>query len=149
MAFSRRAVIPWLTLLPAVLASTIAVWGLLSARRESFDLGFFTDPYFVSTLTFSLKQAALSCVLALLLALPVARALTFMPQLFGRRWFMTLTALAFVMPSFVLITGLMILLGANGWLNFGDPRPWSLFGLQGILLAHVSLNMPLAVRVLS
>ena len=148
MAFSRRAVIPWLTLLPAVLASTIAVWGLLSARRESFDLGFFTDPYFVSTLTFSLKQAALSCVLALLLALPVARALTFMPQLLGRRWFMTLTALAFVMPSFVLITGLMILLGANGWLNFGDPRPWSLFGLQGILLAHVYLNMPLAVRVL-
>lgn len=148
MALSRRTVVPWLTLLPAVLATSIALLGLFGARRENFDLGFYTDPYFVSTLSFSLKQALLSTTLALLLALPIARALTFMPRLLGRRWFMTLTALAFVMPSFVLITGLMILLGANGWLNFGDPQPWSLFGLQGILIAHVYLNMPLAVRVM-
>lgn len=122
--------------------------GLFGARREPFSGAFFTDPFFTHTLSFSLFQAVASCLLSLILAVPIARALTFHPTLVARRWFLTLTALAFVMPSFVLITGLMILFGADGWLNFGQDRPWSLFGLQGILLAHVYLNLPLAVRVM-
>lgn len=148
MAHSSRKLSRWLVLLPVLAASAIAIIGLFSHRREQFSLQLLQDPYLHNILNFSLTQAALSCLLSILLAIPVARALLFFPNMVGRRLFLSLSALAFVMPSFVLITGLIILLGAQGWfINIlGDN--WKLFGWNGILIAHVYLNMPLAIRVI-
>lgn len=148
MAFIGRQLSLWAALIPIILASALALAGILGHRREAFSLDLLLDPYLHSILQFSLIQAAISCLLALLIAYPIARILLYFPNIFARRLFLSLCALAFVMPSFILITGIIILLGADGWLLpvLGDN--WKLFGWNGILIAHVYLNMPLAIRVL-
>lgn len=148
MALISRQLSHWAALIPIILASALALAGLFSHRREAFSLDLLLDPYLHNILQFSLKQAAISCLLAILLAYPIARILLYFPTIAARRLYLSMCALAFVMPSFILITGIIILLGAEGWLLplLGDN--WKLFGWNGILIAHVYLNMPLAIRVL-
>ncbi len=78
----------------------------------------------------------------------MARALYYRPDLRARRGFLSLCLLSFVMPTLVLITGLVALLGRSGLLTPLLGEHWNLYGLTGILIAHVYLNMPLAVRVM-
>ena len=112
------------------------------------DLQLLSDPYIIQILLFSVKQAGLSALLSVLLAIPLARAIYFLPRLAGRTLFLKLCLLSFVMPTLVLITGLVALSGRSGLLTPWLGEDWNLYGLQGILLAHIYLNMPLAVRVL-
>ncbi len=112
------------------------------------DWSLLEDAYFHRVLLFSLQQAGLSALLSMLLAWPVARAIYYLPGLPGSRQFLSFCVLCFVMPTLILITGLVSLLGRSGLLTplLGDD--WNLYGLNGILLAHLYLNMPFAVRVL-
>ena len=56
------------------------------------------------------------------------------------------------MPTLIVVTGLVILFGKAGvlapMLEMLSGGHWQLYGLSGILLAHVYLNMPFVVRVL-
>ncbi len=112
------------------------------------DWSLLQDAYYHQVLWFSLQQAGLSALLSILLAWPVARAIYYLPDLAGRRAFLSLCILCFVMPTLVLITGLVALLGRSGLLTPWLGEHWNLYGLNGILLAHIYLNMPFAVRVL-
>jgi len=141
-----------LSLLLLLSLTVLAFYGLMgfaSSRGESgTDWSLLQDDYFWSILGFSLKQAGLSALLSVLLAWPIARALYYSSWLPFRSGFLSLCLLCFVMPAFVLTTGLIVLLGGSGFLTAGLGENWSLYGLQGILIAHVYLNMPFAVRVL-
>lgn len=142
----------WLALSASVLVTGLAFQGLIGFSNEGPDWTLLGDDYFQQILLFSLKQALLSALLSVLFAWPVARALYYLPGLPGRRAFLALCLLCFVMPTLVLITGLVALLGHSGLLSplisaLSGER-WNLYGLSGILLAHLFLNMPFAVRVL-
>ncbi len=132
-----------------------ALSGLLLRRDESMglDAGLLADPYIHHVLGFTVWQALLSTLLSLLLAIPLARALHYHATPRVRRLLLTLSLLAFAMPTLVLITGLILLLGRHGLLTgllaSVTDAGWTLYGLPGILLAHVYLNLPLAVRILS
>ena len=133
--------------------TVFAFYGLMgfsSDRGNSgADWSLLHDSYFWSILGFSFKQAGLSAVLSILLAWPIARALYYSPWLPFRSGFLSLCLLCFIMPTLVLITGLVVLLGRSGLLVSGWwAEGWNLYGLHGILIAHVYLNMPFAVRVL-
>lgn len=110
------------------------------------------DPYLQRVVTFSLWQATLSTVLSLSLALPVALSLAHMPRFAGRRLIVALFSLSLVIPAIVAIYGIVAVFGRTGWisgvLSWLSFPPLQLYGLQGILLAHVFFNMPLAARVL-
>ncbi|MDX9699031.1 MAG: ABC transporter permease subunit [Rhodocyclaceae bacterium] len=106
------------------------------------------EAWFWQVLRFSLWQALLSAVLAVGLALPVARAVALDPGLPARAAFLRLCLLCFVMPPLVLVTGLVVLLGRSGWLSPWLGEGWNLYGLAGIVIAHVYLNLPFALRVL-
>ena len=132
-----------------ILITTLAFYGLIGFDGAHLKIRLLTDPYILQILSFSLKQAGLSALLSVALALPIARALHFMPQLTARKAFLSLCLLSFVMPTLVLITGLVALLGRTGLIAPLLPGDWNLYGLNGILIAHIYLNTPLAVRVLS
>ncbi|MFT5608768.1 MAG: thiamine transport system permease protein [Parvicella sp.] len=135
--------------LALLLGPTILAFAALSGfDKQGLDWGLLKDPYLQGVLWFSLKQAALSALLSVLIALPIARALYYVPALPGRRAFLKLCLLCFVLPTLVLLTGLVVLLGHAGWLSPLLGEEWNLYGLHGILLAHIFLNMPFAVRVL-
>lgn len=140
-----------LALAAVVLMTVLAFQGLIGLSSEGPDWTLLSDPYFHQILKFTLQQALLSALISVLLAWPVARALFYLPNLPGRRSFLGLCLLCFVMPTLVLITGLVALLGRSGLatplLDAITGDRWNLYGLNGILLAHVLLNMPFAVRV--
>jgi len=137
------------TALALVLGPTLlALAALTGFDKEGLDWELLKDPYLQGILWFSLKQALLSAALSVLIALPIARALYYVPTLPGHRHFLRLCLLCFVLPTLVLITGLVVLLGHSGWLTPLLGEEWNLYGLHGILLAHICLNMPFAARVL-
>ncbi|WP_020558715.1 ABC transporter permease subunit [Thiofilum flexile] len=136
-----------LALLSLVGLTVLAFYGLLRFSSD-ITLNSLADPYIHGIVWFSIKQAALSALLSVVLGYLIARALYYSPQLRGRAAFLSLCLLAFVMPTLVLVTGLVALLGRNGWLSPFLGADWNLYGLQGILLAHLYLNIPFVIRAI-
>ena len=102
-------------------------------------------------LRFTLTQAAASALISVALAIPVARALA-RRQFYGRSALVALLGLPFILPVIVAVMGLISVFGRAGILNtalaaLGLPAV-SIYGAQGVVLAHVFLNMPLAVRLI-
>lgn len=137
----------YLSLVAIVLLTSAAFYGLIGFSGQGADWSLLQDNYYQSILLFSIKQAALSVLLSLVLAWPIARALYYSNPA-GQRSFLSLCLLCFVMPTLVLITGLVALLGRDGLLTPLLGTEWNLYGLNGILIAHVYLNLPFAVRAL-
>ncbi|MDO5620226.1 MAG: thiamine/thiamine pyrophosphate ABC transporter permease ThiP [Paracoccus sp. (in: a-proteobacteria)] len=100
---------------------------------------------------FTLWQAALSASLSALCAIPVARALA-RRRFAGRGLLVTLLGAPFILPVIVAVMGLIAVFGRNGVVNSGLAMlglpPVSIYGWQGVVLAHVFFNLPLAVRML-
>jgi thiamine transport system permease protein len=138
----------YLALVLISLPTVVAFYALIGFGGDGIAWSLLSDSYFHGILYFSLKQAVLSALLSVLLAWPVARALFYVADLSARRMFLALCLLCFVLPTLILITGLVALLGRSGWLTALSGDDWNLYGLQGILLAHIFLNMPFAVRAL-
>ncbi|MDP6166220.1 MAG: thiamine/thiamine pyrophosphate ABC transporter permease [Gammaproteobacteria bacterium] len=110
-----------------------------------------TDAYLRAVIWFSIWQAALSTVLSVGLALPLARALA-RRQFVGRGLLLRVFSVALVIPPIVAVYGLVVVHGRQGWVNellrYLDLSSGSyLYGLVGILLAHVFFNLPLATRI--
>ena len=133
--------------------------GLATAALLAFDSagaaddGVLFDAYVWRVARFTLLQATLSTLLSILLAIPVARALVRQGSFPGRVWVVRLMALPLGLPALVAALGLIGIWGRQGALNgllahLGLDQPVSIYGLSGILLAHVFFNMPLAVRLM-
>ncbi len=112
----------------------------------------FDNAYYRRVIWFSFFQAFLSAALSVLFAIPVARALSREPVFPGRHWLINLYSLSLVIPTIVAIFGIVAVFGRTGWVNQATAllgiKPFSIYGLSGILLAHVFFNLPLATRVL-
>ncbi|MBP0437858.1 thiamine/thiamine pyrophosphate ABC transporter permease [Tianweitania sediminis] len=139
----------------AVLAVLIggAFAGLLveGMRNPAAALAAF-DAYLLRLVRFTLWQATLSTLLSVLPALLVARALSRHPRFPGRQVILQLFAVPLALPAIVAALGLLALLGRAGLLASslsvltGGTWP-GIYGLSGILVAHVFFNLPLATRL--
>ena len=130
----------------------LAVAALLSFDVGAASSGLF-DAYTLRILRFTLYQATLSTILSILLGLPVALALARQRDFPGRIWIIRLMAVPMGLPVIVGALGLITIWGRQGLLNgallgLGFEQPFSIYGLSGILIAHVFFNLPLAVRLL-
>ena len=127
-----------------VIAPLMAVW-LNAGSAARFG------PAEWAALRFTLMQAALSAALSVLLAIPLARALA-RSHFWGRDVTIMLLGAPFILPVLVAVLGLIAVFGQNGLLNDGlralGFEPLSIYGLQGVLLAHVFFNLPLATRMI-
>ncbi|EBA14079.1 thiamine/thiamine pyrophosphate ABC transporter permease ThiP [Roseobacter sp. CCS2] len=129
-----------------VLVLTLGTLGAVAWRAEWGDG---LDPADWSAIGFTVMQALLSAFFSVMLAIPVARALA-RRQFWGRQLLITLLGAPFLLPVIVAVLGLLAIFGRAGLLNTGlawlGIAPISIFGLHGVVLAHVFFNMPLAVR---
>jgi thiamine transport system permease protein len=128
----------------ALVSTIMAGWsgnwdeGIATIRRVTF---------------FTLRQALLSVLLSLCLAVPIALALENLPTFSGRRFILSLFTIPLSLPVIVAVMALLTLFGRNGLVSyiteiFGlDWKP-DIYGLTGILLSHIFFNMPLAVRII-
>lgn len=104
-----------------------------------------------AALRFTIWQAVISAALSCALAVPLARALH-RRRFWGRALLLRVLGAPFILPVIVAILGLLAVFGRGGLMNtalatLGLP-PLSIYGLHGILLAHVFFNLPLATRAL-
>ena len=104
-----------------------------------------------AALRFTLLQALLSALFSGLLAIPVARALA-RRRFWGRDALVLLMGAPFILPVIVAVLGLLAVFGRAGVVNtmlagIGLP-PVQIYGLHGVVLAHVFFNLPLATRLL-
>ena len=104
-----------------------------------------------AAIRFTVWQAFLSALISTALAIPVARALA-RRNFPGRNALITLLGAPFLLPVIVAIFGLLAIFGRNGWLNVAITslgfEPLSIYGLHGVVLAHVFFNLPLATRLI-
>ena len=124
-----------------------SVVALLTRASGQFTL----QPYDLDVVVFTLWQAALSAGLSVFFAVFLARALM-RRRFWGRHTLILLLGAPFILPIIVAVLGLMAVFGNSGFVSYllnsvGLP-PLSIYGLHGILIAHVFFNLPLATRLI-
>jgi thiamine transport system permease protein len=129
-------------LAPLVIAALVAFAVVPLLSKFSAAQLVWPDPSVWRVLRFTVMQAALSTVLSIVPGLLAARALV-SHKFAGRSLFMSLLGVPQALPAIVAVIAITSLFGANGALNGWLP----LYGLNGILLAHVFFNLPLATRL--
>ncbi len=128
-----------------------SLWQLLHQQTAGDWSSVIGDPYLRHILAFSFYQALLSAVLSVGLGLVAAHAL-FYQSFFGKRGLLKWFSLTMVLPVLVAVFGLLGVYGSSGWLAkvfvlWGVDWKPNIYGLSGILLAHVFFNLPLSAKV--
>ncbi|MEA1063567.1 thiamine/thiamine pyrophosphate ABC transporter permease ThiP [Erwinia sp. HR93] len=158
MATRRQPLIPgWLAsgicAAGLIMLVAIAALGALCAAAPNLDIqALWHDSYLWHIVRFSFWQALLSTLLSVAPAVPVARAL-YRRRFPGRRLLIQLCAMTLVLPVLVTVFGILSVYGHQGWLAqilsfFGIQWRLPVYGLTGILLAHIFFNLPMATRLL-
>ena len=128
-----------------------AMRAVLAQGSEFHWQQFFSDSYLHHVIAFSFGQALLSALLSLFFGVLLARAFYYV-EFVGKAFLLKIMSLTFVLPVLVAIFGLIGIYGASGWIaqffHFFD-RTWtgSIYGLSGILIAHLFFNIPLATKL--
>lgn len=144
-----------LLLVAPVVRLALEGWGLVgdtaglnasAANTSAWHMGWqlWQDDYLRWRLVWSFAQAAITCVAALLLGLPVAWVLARF-DFWGRLLVLRLLMLPFVVPTLVAALGMLALWGprgiVSGWLGINlQDTPWLL------LLGNLFFNLCLVVR---
>lgn len=144
-------------LLALTLGGGVAAWlvvlnfgalGAVAWRAEGFGALRGAD---WAAVRFTLVQALWSAGLSVVLAVPIARALA-RREFRGRGLLITLMGAPFILPTLVAVLGLLAVFGRAGLVNQGlgalGLSQFNIFGLHGVVLAHVFYNLPLATRIL-
>jgi thiamine transport system permease protein len=137
----------------AIAAFVVSALGALLVAAPSLNIAqVWSDPYYRHVTKFSFYQSFLSTLLSVGLAIPVAHALS--RRTFpGKSLLLKLFATTLVLPVLVGVFGLLAIYGNSGLISsafvwFDSKLPFSIYGLNGILLAHVFFNLPYATRLL-
>ncbi len=129
-----------------VLLLTLGTLGAVALRAE-WAAGLAAADW--AAIRFTVLQAFLSALISVLLAIPVARALA-RRRFRGRQLLITLLGAPFLLPVIVAVLGLLAVFGRGGVVNDALSAlgfaPISIFGMHGVILAHVFFNLPLAIR---
>jgi len=131
-----------------VLALTLGTLAAVFWRAETLSALGMAD---WAAVRFTVLQATLSAGFSVALAVPVARALA-RRRFPGRGLLITLLGAPFILPVIVAVLGLLAVFGRSGlvsdvlvWAGF---EPLNIYGLKGVVLAHVFFNLPLATRLI-
>ena len=110
------------------------------------------DAYLARVVRFTLWQAVLSTTLSVIPGMLLARALARLPQFPGRAAIIWLFGVPLALPAIVAALGVLALFGRAGYfagaLSAISGESWpGIYGLGGILVAHMFFNVPLAARL--
>ncbi len=114
------------------------------------------SPYNQRIILFTIVQALLSTIFAILLGLPGAWIIA-TKNFPGKNILKGISAVPFVLPSILVVLGFVIFFGNNGFLNriiMGitkqtDPPLKILYSMKAIILAHGFYNFPIVLRIVA
>lgn len=124
-----------------------SLYSLFEYRAES-SIWSFADV--IPILKYSLLQAGLSAIFSTLLGVLLARSFFYL-KFWGKSFLYKIITFAWALPALVVIFAVIGVWGNSGWLAqlwhyWGWQWPFQLYGLQGILIAHLLLNIPLVAK---
>ncbi|MEO1284585.1 MAG: thiamine/thiamine pyrophosphate ABC transporter permease ThiP [Pseudomonadota bacterium] len=135
----------------AAITLAVLILGTLTAVALRAETGAGLGRADWAAIRFTLIQAALSGLISVLIAIPVARALA-RRRFRGRRILIALLGVPFILPVIIAVLGLLEVFGRAGWISDAlgllGVEPIRIYGLHGVVLAHVFLNLPLATRLI-
>jgi len=149
----RSAVLPGTFISFSLLAFAFLLFFTLYTSQDG-SLFTALDSRIYGLLKFTLYQAFLSTILSLLVGVLLAWALAHQSHFRGRGLLVALFSSSLVLPTLIVVFGLIGIFGRSGYLNqlsmflFDTSFGSYLYGLGGILLAHVYLNASFASRAL-
>jgi thiamine transport system permease protein len=111
-------------------------------RQRNGDFAFSVDLAILHILLFTLKQAFLSTVISVVIGVFSARAFA-RRHFWGRDFLLGLFTIPLALPAIVVVLAISAVYGTQGWLG----GLINIYGLSGILVAHVFFNAPLAARL--
>ncbi|MCF6245609.1 MAG: ABC transporter permease subunit, partial [Sulfurovum sp.] len=123
-------------------------------NAQDSDLFTALDSRIYGLLKFTLYQAFLSTILSLIVGVLLAWALAHQAHFRGRGLLVALFSSSLVLPTLIVAFGIIGIFGRNGYVNqaslflFDTSFGSYIYGLVGILLAHVYLNASFASRAL-
>ncbi|UJF19143.1 thiamine/thiamine pyrophosphate ABC transporter permease [Vibrio sp. SS-MA-C1-2] len=145
---SNSKIWPGITITGLILLLIGAAITLLFSHSSLNDISqIWQDPYIRHITQFSFYQAGLSVLLSVLLSIPIALAL-YRRQFFAKKLLLRVFAMTLVLPVLVAVFGLLAIYGNSGLINKLFDSKFNIYGLGGILLAHVFFNAPLSARLL-
>lgn len=141
------ALLAWLVYAAIVALYGFSLWALFAVRTEET---FWSWAQAGQILQYSLWQAGLSALFSTLLGVWLARSFFYL-HFTGKALLYKLISFAWALPSLVVIFALIGVWGNSGWLAqllqaVGFAAEFNLYGLHGILLAHLFFNVPLAAK---
>lgn len=124
-----------------------SLYSLFEYRAES-SIWSFTDV--IPILKYSLLQAGLSAIFSTLLGIIFARSFFYL-KFWGKSFLYKIITFVWALPALVVIFSVIGVWGNSGWLSqiwkyFGWHWSFQLYGLEGILIAHLLLNIPLVTK---
>ena len=129
----------------------LLVFGAVAALFTHADWPVSLGPGDAAAIRFTLLQSTLSAAISVLVAIPLARALA-RRQFPGRGLLIAGLGAPFILPAIVAVFGLLAIWGRSGIVSQGldliGQDTIDIFGLSGVVLAHVFFNLPLATRLI-
>ena len=143
----------WVAVAVAVLVAGAMLALLAGAAAGASPWAALGEPYIWHVMRFTVLQAGSSALLSVGLAIPVARALARRTDFPGRGLIIGLFRIPLALPALVAVFGIVAVFGHTGVIavtlrGFGIQSELPLYGLTGILIAHVFFNLPFAVLLL-
>jgi thiamine transport system permease protein len=126
--------------LGAILFGLVPLLWFILQRGGGFS--FVLETSTAQILYFTIKQALLSTILSVLIGGFAARAFA-RRQFWGRDFLFGLFTIPLALPAIVVVLSVSTVYGAQGWLGGFI----NIYGLSGILVAHIFFNAPLAARL--
>jgi len=146
-----RSSLPGLLVGVGLIVLAGSVFGVILGLQSEMTTGDTVGSGIAHVLGFTLLQAGLSTVLAMSVGVALAWALSHQRRFPGRGLLVALLATSMVLPTIVVVLGLVTVFGRNGWFNhLADLGNLSiggaLYGLGGIIIAHVFMDGPFVAR---
>jgi len=137
--------------LGALTCLALLVFGSMGAVLSRADWPITLAPGDLAAVRFTLLQSILSATLSVIVAIPLARALS-RRRFFGRGFLLVALGAPFILPVIVAVFGLLAIWGRSGVisdiLGLAGLGRVDIYGLTGVVLAHVFFNLPLATRLM-
>ena len=137
----------WLLYATIVLLYAFSLWALMDNRQEET---LFSLAETLPILKYSLLQAVLSACISTILGILLAKAFFYL-EFKGKTWLYKSILFVWSLPSLVIIFAVIGIWGNSGWIAqvmkwIGIDWHSNIYGLQGILIAHGLLNIPLVTK---
>jgi thiamine transport system permease protein len=154
LSFPKVPVIIGVALAAALMMVGLGAILTLAITPISEGLGSFFTALDGDRVRYSIKNAGLQAIISVLfsiaIAIPASISLSRRQHWRGMPLLIMIISLAMVLPTTVAAMGLLAVWGRNGVISWacGGFCDVNLYGLHGVVIAHMMLNVPLAMRVM-